>query len=212
MGLVGLLWGTVPVRLTKGGNCPYPRTTQLRLWLPLSLPGPLYQGSRQLTPLQCLNSAGGGNWESRGWAVAFPQADIVWRGVLGLKKDGICVQCRRQTQHRHHGALPFSSLPRATLPSLSLNDFIPLCASLPPLELRVSCWEQDFVCWPFNNVPGFLAESSLSLQTESADLPSQMLCGHLFSALLLWAGEPGLELRPHAPRGSLCCWDMRLNY
>lgn len=41
----------------------------------------------------------------------------------------------------------------------------------------------------------FLADSSLSLEDRIPDdFHSEMLCGHLFPALVLWAGEPGVGL------------------
>ena len=35
-----------------------------------------------------------------------------------------------------------------------------------------------------------------------------MLCGCLFPALVLWAGEPGMWLRPHMCWGDLYVWDI----
>ena len=47
-----------------------------------------------------------------------------------------------------------------------------------------------------------LADICLSLAYRiSADFHSQMICGYLFLAQMLWAEEPGLELRVYAPRG-----------
>lgn len=35
----------------------------------------------------------------------------------------------------------------------------------------------------------------------SADFHSQILYGHLFTFLVLWAAVPGIGLRPHVPQG-----------
>ena len=48
----------------------------------------------------------------------------------------------------------------------------------------------------------FLVDSRLSLVDRiSTDFLSQVLCGCLFLALVLWDGEPGLELIPHTSQG-----------
>ena len=52
------------------------------------------------------------------------------------------------------------------------------------------------VFWPFKRTSVFLADSHLSLvERIPADFHSQMLCGHLFPVLVLWAGEPSTGLR-----------------
>ena len=52
------------------------------------------------------------------------------------------------------------------------------------------------VFWPFKRTSVFLADSHLSLvERIPADFHSQMLCGHLFPALVFWAREPGLGFR-----------------
>ena len=61
--------------------------------------------------------------------------------------------------------------------------------------------------WLFKKVPGFLADSHLSLVDRiPTDFHSQMLCGH-FLAVVLWAGEPTVGLRFHVPQGGL--WQLR---
>ena len=62
----------------------------------------------------------------------------------------------------------------------------PIQAALPLLEPGVSGCEWDFVHWPFKRAPGFLADSCLWLADRiPADFHNQMLCGHLFWALLV---------------------------
>ena len=49
-----------------------------------------------------------------------------------------------------------------------------------------------------------LQQTQLNLADRiPADFQSQILWGHLFLALVLWSGEPGLGLRPHDSQGDL---------
>ena len=90
-------------------------------------------------------------------------------------------------------ALPsaFSREPQTLLfPSDTL-----VCSAFPPPELRVSGCERGFVCGSFKRAPVSVADSHLCLaDTIPANFHSQVLCGHLFLALMLRAGEPSLEL------------------
>lgn len=49
-----------------------------------------------------------------------------------------------------------------------------------------------------------LEDSCLSLEDSiPTDFYSHMLCGWLFSTMMLMVGEPGVELKPHALQGTL---------
>ena len=75
---------------------------------------------------------------------------------------------------------------------------------LPLPESRMSSYEQDFVHWSFKRVPVSRGDSYLFLENKiPAGFHSQILCGHLFSALVLWAWKTGLGLRPPASQGDL---------
>ena len=116
-------------------------------------------------------------------------------------KERWCLQCGRVTQRGDSGCHLFSSIPRATNPSLSLCDSSPLCT--PHLEPSVSVYECDFVHGPFNRVPVSLADASLSQADRiPADFHRQMSYASLFQALVLWAGEPSLGLRSHSSQGA----------
>lgn len=57
----------------------------------------------------------------------------------------------------------------------------------------------EAVHWPFKVMHGFLAALSLTQTDEVLSyFHSQMLCGLLFSSLVLWAWEFSLELEPLA--------------
>ena len=69
--------------------------------------------------------------------------------------------------------------------------------------------EQDFVHWTFKRVPVSLPDFCFSLADKiPSDFHSQMLCGCLFPALVLWDGESSMELRLHASQGDLCSWGI----
>ena len=68
-----------------------------------------------------------------------------------------------------------------------IHSFFPL------LEPRVSGYEQDFVCWAYKRMPGFLTHSHLSLADRIfAYFHRQILCRHLFQSVVLWARDPGM--------------------
>ena len=62
-----------------------------------------------------------------GGAIASPQADVIWRRVLCLRKMASPVW--GMTQHRDPGSCSFSSLPRATNPRLFSSVSSSLCPS-----------------------------------------------------------------------------------
>ena len=109
--------------------------------------------------------------------------------------------------HRDPGCCPFSSFARATKPSLSSHNSSLLCfpsarAQDELLQTRLCMLvllEDICVC----------SRLCLSLaDIIPADFQCQIICEHLFSAVVLWAGKPGLGLTPHAPQGQLCSWDI----
>lgn len=70
---------------------------------------------------------------------------------------------------------------------------------------RISGPKGDFVHWSFKKKSGFLAVSLLTLVNRiPSDFHRQILCGIFFTALVLWAGELGLELKHLDPQGDLC--------
>ena len=97
-----------------------------------------------------VSSTGWGRVIPVGRAIAFPQADVTWRGVLCLRKMVSAVW--GMTQHRDAGGCSFSSLPRATNPSLSSSMSSPLC---PPSAAPQSIWLQVkyfFLHWLFKRL------------------------------------------------------------
>ena len=76
-------------------------------------------------------------WEAFcGWGYCFPSAAI-WRGVICLRDMASAVS--RMIQHRDPGSCSFSSLSRATNPSLSSSISHPLC---PPSSRALGKWLQ----------------------------------------------------------------------
>ena len=56
--------------------------------------------------------------------------------------------------------------------------------------------------WSFTSASVPLEDSCLSLADRiPASFRNQMLCGCLFLAVVLWAGDPGVRLRAHASQG-----------
>lgn len=103
-------------------------------------------------------------------------------------------------QIRYYGAIPavLSSEPQTQI----FPHTILVHSALLLLELRVSGCKLDFVHWPFKRVSVSLEDSCLSLvDIIPTDFQSQILCWHLFPALVIWSGEPGLVLRPFASKG-----------
>lgn len=66
-------------------------------------------------------------------------------------------------------------------------------------ELSMNNYERDFVHCPFKRELVSLEDSHLFLVDRiPTDFHSQMLCEHLFQALMLCDGQLALQLRPHA--------------
>ena len=68
-----------------------------------------------------------------GGAIASPQADATWRGVLCLRKMASVAWC--MTQHKDPGSCSFSSLPRATNAESPQTTLVH--SALPLLDPRV---------------------------------------------------------------------------
>lgn len=73
-----------------------------------------------------------------------------------------------------------------------------------PWEPRVRVCEQNFVCWPFHSMPGFLLAFCLSpVDQIPDDFHSQMFHGLLFPAVVLWVGCSQWQAKVPMPlRGS----------
>ena len=117
-------------------------------------------------------------------------------------KESWRLMCGRVSQHRDPGGCPFGSLPTATNPILSSHHSSQLC---PPFTRALGEWLQTRSCalallkdaWVSSRLCLSLADRN------PTDFHSQMLCGHLFQALILQAGEPCMWLRPHALQGNV---------
>lgn len=119
-------------------------------------------------------------------------------------EDGAWRHCGIGTQHRYLGGWPSRSLLGATPPMSSLYNSCLLWVAYPLVEPWVSVWEQNPLCWPFKSAPGFLADALLfQVDRVPVDFHCQMLYGCLFPALILWDGDPRVELRLHSPQRRL---------
>lgn len=96
------------------------------------------------------------------------------------------------TQYRN----PSSCSPKPQ--TLDSPQATPIHTALPPLQPRVNDCKQNFVLWPFKGFLCLQQAPPLLGGQKSPTFHSQMLCGHLFLALELWAPEPDLGLRLHA--------------
>ena len=79
--------------------------------------------------------------------------------------------------------------------------FTKLWFVLPALEPRVNGCKRDFGCWLLIGVPVSLVDSFSLADRNPSAFHSQMLCGCLFSALVLCAGDPPLGFRCHNSQG-----------
>ena len=113
------------------GIIPHPRATQLSLSLPDSAYTsiPQTQVTDYSTGCELLRAEVTGSLE--GELLLFPRL-LPYVGECSTQERW-CVQFGKGTQHRDSGGCPFSSLPRATKPSLSSHNVVPLLAVLPPL-------------------------------------------------------------------------------
>lgn len=182
----------------SGGDGPCPKAIPLSHWYLLNLSIPLHPspGSWLLRRACALQDGVTGN--PKGGTIAFPQADIIWRGVPP-KKDGIC-QCWRWTKHRGPGSCLYSCLPRATNPNLFSWDSSLLQLSQP--EPRVSDCKWYFVCWAFIRVPVSLWLLFLYGRQNSHGFHGQVLCVCLFVGLMIWDGKPAWGWDPSSLGGT----------
>lgn len=93
-----------------------------------------------------------------------------------------------------------AALPPAQSPFGCLRHHQSHC---PCSRANMSSCEWEFIYWPFKRTLGFLAAFHLMWMHGGIpiDFQGQMLSGILFLALVSWAGEPGMVLRPLTPQG-----------
>lgn len=73
-----------------------------------------------------------------------------------------------------------------------------VCFALLLQEPMVTDSKENLVCWSFKRVPVSLVDSHIFLiDRNPAIFHIQMLCGHLFLVLVVWAGESLLGLRSY---------------
>ena len=186
VGLADLLWwgGTAQVHRNVAGVAPTPKP-----WHPLGFYQPSTPWPRQLTPQQGASSKGWGCYIPAGW---HPEV-----GSAPPKKDGI-YSVGEGLSTGNLAAVP-SALPQNHKPQLSSHDSTPFYLASFGTQGEGCKW--DFVCWSFKRAPVSLADSCLLLVGKiPSDSHSQMLCGHLFLAMVLWAGELDMGLRAHTPQ------------
>ena len=157
----------------------------------MCLPRPLYPGQGSwLTVHQGKTSQGGARGSPEGGAITSPQADAAGGGMLQPRKMVSSVWENDSAQGSWWLSLQLS--PQSHKPQHSSCDFISLLFCQSPGRTAAN---EIFLHWPFKWVSMFLADSGLSLTDKSpTTFHSQMLCGCIFPALGLSAGEPGLGL------------------
>ena len=140
---------------------------------------------RQLTAQQGTSSAGWGYRELKGQSYCISPRLLLYGGEHS-PQERWCLQYGRGIQHKRTGGCPLSSLPKITM---LVSPHITLVHSpLPPPDSRISGCKQDVMHWPLEAVPVSLADSYFSLANRIlTDFHSQILCGHFFPALVLWA-------------------------
>ena len=151
-----------------------------------------------------LSITGWGRVTLVGGAIASPQADATWRGVLCLRKMASAVW--GMTQHRDPGGCSFSSCPRATNPRLFRS-----VSALPLLEPRVRDCKWNFLCWPIKRLSVFPVVSpwqreNLLLFTDGCYwVPYWLWCCRLGSPA--WGSDPAL-LRGSPPGTEISLWNF----
>ena len=138
------------------------------------------------------------NLESR--AIGSLPAPSWWEGP---KKDDICAAVGDSAQE-----VPVV-VPSALYPEPHTPDFPHVtlaCSALCLPEPRVSGCEH----WPFKRALVSLPDFCVFLEDRNlTNLHSHMLCGHLFVALVLWAGSMAWGWGP-CFSGNPCSWDIPL--
>ena len=139
-----------------------------------------------------------------GGAIAFPQADVTWRGVLCLSKRVSAVW--GMSQHSDPGSSSLSSLPKATNCRLSSSVSSPLC---PPSAGAQGKWLQKFfLCWSFKRLSEAPAISFWQAETLLI-FAAECYLGSLW----LWCcrvGSLAWGLDPTLSGETLRCWNILL--
>ena len=118
------------------------------------------------------------------------------RGVLNLRNMASVVSAR-EAPHRDIVDNPYKSPPCSlTSQSPPPYDFGNLRAAVLLPESMVSSCKQEFICCPFKRMLEFPIAVHLTQKVISTHFHSQMLCALLLPALVLWAMETGMRLRP----------------
>lgn len=142
-----------------------------------------------------LEASGWGKWLSHkgkvlvrllGRGCCGPQADTTPRGVTHPRKMASEVENSDSAQGSWCLSLQLSR--QKHKPQTSHATLI--CSTPPSQEPRVSGCEWNFVCQPLKRAPVSLVDSHLSLMNRTTNFHSQMLCEHLFLAMVLWTGSP----------------------
>lgn len=119
-------------------------------------------------------------------------------GSVPLKRDIIC----DMGEGLGTGILVSEPSALSPEPQSHLSHMSLAHSALPPLELRMSDCKQGFCLWALSDGIWSLSYFSFSLADRiPAHFHSQMLCGHLFLALVRWAVDPRVRVRPCAPQG-----------
>lgn len=119
---------------------------------------------------------------------------FLWLGNIPLKgsaqprKEGICGWCWGRNLAQRHWQLPFQPFNQSF--PVSLQSPLSHC-----LFTKAQIW-----CTGPLRGPRFPVVSLFTWKDRSpTDFHSQILHGHLFLALVLWARKPGMVLRPLIP-------------
>ena len=142
-----------------------------------------------------------------GGAIAFPQADTTWSGVVCLRKIASAVW--GMTQHRDPGGYSFSSLPRATSLRLSSSIFSPIWTSSAGTQGK--CLQMEFCVLPLSE--GFWVSNCLSLTDRyPAAFYSHMLFEFFSQFWCCRLGTPVWGLYPTLLRGNAPATELSLQY
>ena len=196
--------GETPVRFTgKWGKWPLPQSHTSQ-----SLSPPEYAQISTFQPSWLTSQP---STSSAEWGYCIPLGWCRKKQTASTKKDGVFGVGEWQTQVSW----------QLSIHSLSPEPQTPVSPHMilvTPLAPQVSGCKQDFVFWPLKRKPVSLEDSHLFPGDRiPVDFHIQLLCGRLFLALVLWAGEPAqlwLEMpllrgKPPTPEMSLqnvsCC-------
>lgn len=184
----------------RWGEWPPLQSHTTQSWELLSLYGPLYFRSRWLNPPQGMSSVGWYDEDSGVWGYCIPPG---WYSKERVPHPGNVaseVWERDSAQGSWWLSLQLSSW------NCKSQYLLRKLYSTPHFLLRSPRWVSvnDILCrylnLPCKRAPGSLADSHLSLvERFPADFYSQMLWRCPFPALLFWAENSGMGLRPHFP-------------